>query len=57
MDLEAFIGFLGWTALTYSWLKINFAFFGAIDQAIMNHNDAIRQEALQELEDEDEDEV
>ena len=54
MDLEALISFFGWAALTYSWLNINLTFFRAINQAITNHNDAIQQEALQELEDEDE---
>ena len=53
MDLDALISFLGWAALTYSWLNINLTFFRAIGQAITNHNDAIRQEALQEDEDED----
>ena len=54
MDLDAMITFFGWVALTYSWLNINLTFANAIRQAIENHNDAIRQEALQELEDEDE---
>ena len=55
MDLDSLITFLGWAALTYSWLYINFTFAAAIAQAIENHNDAIRQEALQELEAEDTD--
>ena len=54
MNLETLISFFGWTALTYSWLNINLTFFRAIGQTIKNHNDAIRQEALQELENEDE---
>ena len=40
------ITFLGWAALTYSWLHINLTFAGATCQAIENHNDAIRQEVL-----------
>ena len=44
------ITFLGWAALPYSWLHINLTFASAICQAIENHNDAIRQEVLQELE-------
>ena len=56
MDLDALISFFGWAALTDSWLHVNLTFFGAIGQAIENHNDAIRQEALQELQDENEDE-
>ena len=55
MDLDSLITFLGWATLTYSWLHINFVFAAAIGQAIENHNDAIRQEALQELEAEDTD--
>ena len=57
MDLDDLISFFGWTALTYSWLQANLTFFGAIGQVITNHNNSIRQEALQELKDEDEDEV
>ena len=55
MGLDTMISFLGWAALTYSWLHINLTFAGAICQAIENHNDAIRQEVLQELETEDTD--
>ena len=55
MNLDSLITFLGWATLTYSWLRINFTFAAAIGQAIENHNDAIRQEALQELEVEDTD--
>ena len=53
--LDSLIRCLGWAALTYSWLRINFTFSAAIIQAIENHNDAIRQEVLQELEAEDTD--
>ena len=59
-NLDAMISFLGWAALTYAWLDINFTFASAICQAISDHNDSIRQEAIQELEydadDEDTDE-
>ena len=55
MGLDSLITFLGWATLTYSWLHINFTFAAAIGQAIENHNDAIRQEAFQELEAEDTD--
>ena len=44
MDLENLIRFFGWAALTYSWLNINLTFFGALGQAIKNHNDAIQQD-------------
>ena len=53
---ESLISFLGWFALTYYWFYVNLTFAGTIQQAIVNHNDAIRQEALQKHEDEDEDE-
>ena len=49
MGLDSLITFLGWAAFTYSWLHINVTFFAAIEQAIENHNNAIRQQALQEL--------
>ena len=55
MDLDTLISFLGSATLTYSWLHVNLAFAAAICQAIENHNDAIRQEVLQELEAEDTD--
>ena len=53
MGLGTFFNFLGWATywghLTYSWLHINLTFASAISQAIQNHNDEIRQKALQEL--------
>ena len=55
MGLDTMISFLGWATLTYSWLNVNLAFAAAICQAIDNHNVAIRQEVLQELETEDTD--
>ena len=48
------VNFLYWAALTYYWLNANFRFAAAINQAIRDHNDAIRQQALQELLDEQE---
>ena len=52
--MKGFINFLGWVTLTYSWLHVNLAFAAAIIEALENHDDAIRQEALQELCEEDE---
>ena len=52
---DTLISFLGWATLTYALLHINTAFAAAIVVAIENHNDAIRQEVLQELEAEDTD--
>ena len=49
MNPTTWINFLGWAALTYYWLNANFRFAAAINQAIRDHNDAIRQQALQEL--------
>ena len=37
-NLDSLITFLGWAALTYSWLNINFTFASAIRQAIEDHN-------------------
>ena len=56
-DYDGLISFFGWAYLTYAWLQVNLIFASAICQAIQKHNDAIRQEALQELEDEDESET
>ena len=60
MNPTTLVNFLGWAALTYYWLNTNLRFAAAINQALQDHNDAIRQQALQELradpeEDEDED--
>ena len=49
MGLGTFFNFLCWATLTYSWLHVNLTFASAISQAIQNHNDEIRQKALQEL--------
>ena len=55
MGLDSLINLFSWAALTYSWLHINFTFAAAIGQAIENHNNAVRQDVLQGLEDEDTD--
>ena len=55
-DYDSLISFLGWVCLTYAWLEMNLTFASAICQAIQKHNDAIRQEVLQELEDDEEEE-
>ena len=54
MNPTTLVNFLCWAALTYYWLNANFRFAAAINQAIRDHNDAIRQQALQELLDEQE---
>ena len=57
MNLDSFITCLGWAALTCYWGYFNFIFANvvgeAINQAIENHNDAIREEFFRELEAED----
>ena len=54
---SAFINFLGWASLTYIWLEVNHLFFCAIINAIHDHDEQIRQKALEdESEDENEDE-
>ena len=57
MNLDDFITCLGWAALTFYWGYFNCVFANivgeAINQAIENHNDAIREEFFQELEAED----
>ena len=54
MNLDDFITCLGWAALTWHWVYFNCIFANivgeAINQAIENHNDAIREEFFQELE-------
>ena len=56
MNPATLVNFLGWAALTYYWLDANWRFGAAINQAIRDHNDAIRQQALQELLNEQEEE-
>ena len=57
MNLDDFITCLGWATLTWHWVYFNYIFADivgeAINQAIENHNDAIREEFFQELEAED----
>ena len=52
-NFDSLITFLGWAALTYFWLNINFTFASAIRQAIEDHNDTIREEFLLDFEAED----
>ena len=49
MDTNATLRFLGWAALTYMWLNANCLFFTAIADAIHHHNEQIRLEAFEEL--------
>ena len=56
MNSTTLVTFLYWAALTYYCLDANWRFAAAIHQAIQDHNDAIRQQALQELRAYDEEE-
>ena len=49
MKPTTLITFLYWAALTYYCLDANWRFAAAIRQALQDHNDAIRQQAIQEL--------
>ena len=49
MNLDSFITCLGWVALTYSVIHINFFFATAIGQEIQNYNNGIRKKVFQEL--------
>ena len=61
MNSGTLINFLGWPALTFSWLEANRLFFNAIVDAINQHDEQIKQQVLEnvkeyESEDESEDE-
>ena len=63
MNTNTVLRFLGWASLTYLWLEANCLFFNAIADAIHQHNEEIRQKAIEnfkedesESEDESEDE-
>ena len=63
MNTNTVLRFLGWASLTYMWLEANCMFFNAIADAIHQHNEEIRQKAIEkfkedesESEDESEDE-
>ena len=51
MDTNAntLLHFLGWAALTYTWLSVNCAFFEAIADAIHHHNKQIKQKAIADI--------
>ena len=57
MKTNTVLRFLGWASLTYLWLEANCLFFNAIADAIYQHNEEIRQKAIENFkEDESEDE-
>ena len=48
MNTNNVLRFLCWAALTYMWLEANCVFFNAIANAIHQHNEEIRQKAIDE---------
>ena len=62
MNTNNVLRFLVWAGLTYMWFEANCVFFNAIADAIHQHNEDIRQKAIDEQnyesesEDESEDE-
>ena len=57
MNTNTVLRFLGWASLTYMWLEANCLFFNAIADAIHQHNEEIRQKAIENFkEDESESE-
>ena len=48
MNTNTVLRFLGWAGLTYMWLEANCVFFNAIADAIHQHNEQIRQKAIEE---------
>ena len=48
MQTGDFLKFISWAFLTFSWLNINFLFFGEIANAINEHNEHIRRQAIEE---------
>ena len=57
MNTDDVIRYLGWGLLTYIWLDTNSLFLCAIVNAINDHNEQIRQKAIEEYEDDREDET
>ena len=49
MNTNTVFRFLGWASLTYFWLEANCMFFNAIADAINQHNEQIRQKAIEEV--------
>ena len=49
MNTNTVLRFLGWASLTYFWLQANCMFFNAIADAIHQHNEQIRQMAIEEV--------
>ena len=60
MNTNTVLRFLGWAGLTYMWLEANCVFFNAIADAIHQHNQQIKQKAIEDFQEDEsksEDEV
>ena len=55
MNTGTLINFLGWSCLTVMWLEANRVFLCAIAQAINEYNEQIREKALDEYSEREED--
>ena len=53
MNTNTVLRFFGWASLTYFWLQANCLFFNAIADAIHQHNEQIRQKAIEDFEEEE----
>ena len=49
MNTNTVLRFLGWASFTYLWLEANCLFFNAIADAIHQHNEQMRQKAIEEV--------
>ena len=53
MNTNTVLRFLGWASLTYFWLEANCMFFSAIADAIHQHNEQIRQKAIENFQEDE----
>ena len=49
MNTNTVLRFLGWASLTYMWIQANCIFVNAIADAIHQHNEQIRQKAIEDF--------
>ena len=53
MNTNTVLRFLGWAGLTYMWLEANCMFFSAIADAIHQHNEQIKQKAIEDFQEDE----
>ena len=53
MNTNTVLRFLGWAGLTYMWLEANCVFFNAIADAIHQHNEQIKQKAIEDFQEDE----